>query len=385
VPYQGEIIWARQIRRLLALALEPFEPERALAVLLPVAASFEEVRAKARKICASRRTAGPEAVAEAVHDIALDVHDASMNWIMWRHELVLAFALELPVPARSAFVDETLGTEPSSLKEAVSEALLVYDRPKDAIGRLAAQSSRETFLWLAGHALAEICRCESGSAFDTLSDLNAENILEDLLSHMAEAWPLGQWREGVVAFLRWVKLRGGLRDGWTRSVDSFLRRLLLRVGRQNPVDALAIMDEVLAIVGDDPWERSYVERDIIGAAAQAEPADASLWPFLVERAVKIIETNPRARALEELLSGLRRIDPAARRRCTSLTLGAIGTGPREPILGKLEALAFASLAADPSLAGRGETLVARVAALLTVAPASKPPSLTRALIDDLGW
>jgi SAM-dependent methyltransferase len=77
------------------------------------------------------------------------------------------------------------------------------------------------------------------------------------------------------------------------------------------------------------------------------------------------------------------IDPAARGRCASLTLGAIGTGPREPILEKIEALALASLAADPSLAGRGEALVARLAALLASAPASKPPPPTRALIDDL--
>lgn len=362
--YRGQTVWAKSIRRLLAKALAPQDPARALTLLLPWA-SLGEARTLVREIRARLITGMAGELALEAQRIAAEA-GPSIWGTSWPRELVLAFALELPDGERSSFFD-TLNSS-AQLKLDVAEALDAIADPRRGLERLCKRTDELYVLWIAKHALAALCRTEASLAFDALASLDFNSYQEQsLLQIIAENWPLDSWRAGIADALAWAL--PARHDKTFRIVD-FLERLLARTGAIEPAAALDALDRTIAALKPGTLYRSLVQKAIISAAAEADPIPTQHWPLLVARSVAIEDSGPRSYALDSLLAALPRLPPQDRTRCTVLTLAAFGQGPAKPVLQGAEAMVYAALAAEPALKGQGETLAARLEALLAELQAS---------------
>lgn len=361
-PYQGRTIWPEDIRRLLAKALAPQDPARALTLLLPLA-SLDEVRALAREIRARLITGKAGELALEAQRIAVEAKPTVLNAT---RELVLAFALEVPDGERSSFFD-TLNAS-AQLKLNVAQALDAISDPLRGLERLSSRSDEFYLPWIAKHALAALCRTGAPLAFNALASLELDGHLEQaLLQIIAKNWPLDSWCAGIDNALAWAE---PARCGKTFRIVDFLETLLARAGAIEPAAVLDALDRTIAALKPGTLYRSQVQRVIIGAAAEADPVPTQHWPLLVARAVAIEDSGPRIRAIDSLLAALPRLLPEDRTRCTVLTLAALGQGPAKPVLQGAEAMVYAALAAEPALKGQGGTLAARLAALLAELQAS---------------
>ncbi|MFC3685632.1 hypothetical protein [Hydrogenophaga luteola] len=356
--YRGQTLWPEYIRRLLAKAIAPQDPARALSLLLPKA-SLEEMRTMAREVRARLITGTESELASAVQIIAFDA-GSSMHDGTWTLQLVLAFALETPEGKRSNFLKALNAS--AKLKLIVTEAIEAIADPRRGLERLSSRSGEFYKDWIAAHALAALCRTEAPSAFELLASLDVGSFAEQsLLNVIAENWPLESWRAGITLVLTWAD---PARHGKAFRVGRFLEKLLARAGTIELAETLDALDWIIAATEPDTLHRSHVQRVIIKAVCEVNHISSQHWTMLVGEAVAIRDIAPRSDALESLLAALPRLPPEDRTYCTSITLAAFGHGPPKPVLQCADALIYAALAAEPALKGQGESMSERLAMLI---------------------
>lgn len=330
------------------------------------ALSAHALQTRARAICAALPAGDIEAAVQAMCASAPD--EPAFRRMMWKHDLVLAFAQVQPPALRNAFLGHVrdLGPEEAALCPDVAAVLEAIAAPDGAMIRLL--GTPETFfrIWIIFHLLAHLARHHPGlafAAFAAAAQQEAEATSE-MLEELAFNWPVEQWRDAIEGYFAWATQTTDTSAPSVRKKNAFFGTLLARLGTQAPEAAFNALDEITERLGDSYIRAGSTCADIIQAVASMPCPDAAYWPMLIARASRIGDQGRRDNALMELLDAVPRLAPSMQAAALCQVLAVMGAGPREPLHRQLEAIVRVARIVDPHLTGRGTALVDRLASLL---------------------
>ena len=357
----------RNILRTLSKGLAPFNAARAMEVGL-VASSFDETRALVPKVLQQRSVTTLVHAAEIVDGILVTVNEEFKAPFGLSMDVVLAFVLEFPKDVRGEFLDTYFGhdrNKADDLRRDVEEALQAFESPCSLIPQVLAMKEAYSFHWVAERCFVEAVKRDPFFAFGALVDSELEGSdSEGLWKALSEGWPVNRWREGFDAFVKEADHLNRSSNRWIQMLEDFAISLLVRLVSQNHVMAFEALDEMIDRVHISEYTAGEQEFRMIASVASIVPANIELWKMLVNRASKIKETTKRTRTFEYLLAELEFVPSKLQARCASLTIGAFGVGPCQPVLRNASSIIRAALSADPEQKSRAVRLIAQLSALL---------------------
>jgi hypothetical protein len=376
-PFGGEVVWASDVRRQLVNALTSFAAEEALWVAMPIA-DITDFRVIAKTLLVQRpELADPRKIATVLLNAVRKVKRSPLD-VFSDLYLALSFALELPQDMRKNFIDRMFAPSAKTSRQAVAWAIDAFERPEDALARVAndKQELQIERIFIPPLAVGEYCRRHPDKTFALLDRLQLSAAeLDQPLQQVGAYWPLERWKEGLSAFLDWMSKRCG-EVGWTHTTRAFVEVLLRRAAAVEPVLALEEIKRLRDRVKISDPELDYLVETVVVCAAKTRPPQVRHWKFLVNACARISEPGPRTSALCALLLGIEHMAPEERSPPASLAVALMGLGPREPVLNKLETVARAAAAADPGMRAKCSEMVELLRVLLSIPIATPYPTRT---------
>jgi hypothetical protein len=357
-PFEGETIWAKDLRQQLADALTAGDPGAALRLMIS-ATSREDFRAFAAGLLHRQsHLHDPEMLADWV----LAAVQPKPTWAQadWVMPLAIGFALALEPEARLPFLAALLG-EGSPTQAEVLAVLAALDDPIGTLEWVTSGKAEDDYdLELAlFNAVPALAARGDETLFERLDSLGPD---EPLMTTIGEHWPIERWESCLSACATWIGTNP--RQGGERLLSWMLEALLPRVAVSDPRRAFDAVDRIRST--HPGVNEPHLLRWMIGSVAGQRNPSAKHWPMLLAAASRIAEPRRRGYALREMLSGAKLLPVDQRRRPTCETIAALALGPRELILNNVEAVVRTAAAADPCVLNTLTGLIDRIRGLLAV-------------------
>jgi hypothetical protein len=367
VPFEGETIWAKNLRRSLAGALARDDPVSSLRLLVPIA-SVDDFRAFATEFLVKRpHLRDPKLFGTWVLR-TLQPSEPSWESTYWIGPFATGLALALPGDTRSDFLAAISGKGSSNYAQVVSN-LSALDDPIGTLNRASSNTEPvdDCLEWAIPNAVAALAERGDKTVFARLDGLSERYIRnEPIMISIGEHWPTESWESCLSAYNSWQNTNSRQRRTFSRfSLSWILDELLPRVAVTDPRRAFDAVDQVKSDYPDVVDEARLLRR-MIGRVAGSSSPNASYWPALLSAASKIADASPQGYALLDMLSATRRLPATEARQPACRTIAALALGPREFILNNVEAVVRTAAAIDHGVRKDLIGFVGRLRSLLAV-------------------
>lgn len=369
-PFEGEIIWSKDLRRKLSVALETADPVAALRLIIPTANTevFKDYGARFL-----RKDPMMNDWRKLAHWLLSAVSSPARSWnnSNWQSCLLTGFALALPIDSRRHFIAEAT-VEGSSLHAEVSARLDGYECPADVLRDFITIRQDDTPYHYPSFLDAVKALAEAGDPvlFERLKEVFAERQPNHVVvATIGSSWPRERWEDCLSACRVWIEQH----SDWHREhlFLHLIEGLIPRAAQINLNGILTAIDRL----GDEysgAINKAYILRKIIGKISEQERPSERDWPDLIETVRRIDEPVALRYALLDMLAATRRLDTDKRARPTNQTIAALALGSREMFIDNVEAVCRTAVGADAHVTSRLAGIGDRVKTLLEADASADP-------------
>ncbi|NEI93926.1 hypothetical protein GR248_24315 [Rhizobium leguminosarum] len=364
IPFEGEIIWAKDLRRKLADALSASDPAAALRLINP----FTDTRGFT-EFAQAFRGRHPD-LAEwhpfAEWTCAAIQRLASSHWPT---DLVVGFALALPEDSRHPFL-ATVVEEGSSTYRHIRARLQAFEQPAKMLelAGMAGAGENPNHNQAIRDSIQVLADRGDPSLFDLLSRVYKQVEPSDgIVKQIGLSWPANDWKTCLAACEDWF----GQNMGWDQKhlFLHLIESLLPRAATISPKSTFAIVDQ-LATTYSRAIDKPHLLRLMIGSIVGGQRPSAEHWSALLSAAKTISESRPLGNALLETLRATRRLDTKERQQATCQTIAALALSSRELVLKNVEAIYWAAIDSAPEVKSALPNIASRLKVLLSTSPNS---------------